>query len=54
MYYEGLMLEDNLKMLIKKYRTCSTYSDLKLIANRFQELASRASKIDHEYPVRLN
>lgn len=51
MYYEGLMLEDNLKILIKKYRTCTTYSDLRIIANKFQELASRSAKINYEYPV---
>ncbi|KAI6177004.1 Dynein heavy chain at 62B [Aphelenchoides bicaudatus] len=54
MYYEGLMLEDNLKMLIKKYRTCTSYSDLKLIANKFQELAARASRISHDYPILLD
>lgn len=52
MFYEGNGIKDTLKQMIKKYRTLTTFSDLKLIANRFQDLASRSSKINIEYPVR--
>ncbi|KAI6215163.1 Dynein heavy chain at 62B [Aphelenchoides besseyi] len=51
MHYEGALLEDTLKMNIKKYRNCHTFSDLKMIANRFQELASRAAKLRHDHPI---
>ena len=54
LYYESVMLEDGLKMHVKKYRTCNTYSDLKLLSNRFQEMASRAAKLNNEYPVDHN
>lgn len=51
MYYEHITLKDNFKLLIKKYRTLNTFTDLKAVANRLQELAYRAAKINQEYPV---
>ncbi|KAI6240858.1 Dynein heavy chain at 62B [Aphelenchoides fujianensis] len=51
MHYEGALIEESLKTNIKKYRNCHTFTDLKMIANRFQELSTRTAKLSHDHPI---
>uniref|UniRef100_A0A1I7RZM0 DNA-directed DNA polymerase n=1 Tax=Bursaphelenchus xylophilus TaxID=6326 RepID=A0A1I7RZM0_BURXY len=50
-HYESMMLDENLRLCVKKYRVCHSTSDLTVLASRFEEIHQRVERLQVEFPI---